>query len=161
MLHQRGLRHLCLLPCTSSFFAERETNCSGSGAEEKRPSRGREPVRPLLVDLGIFGDLLTRINAELVGIHTVVIAHLDSPLLKSADPLRSMHEIHQPCPSRAKARDRAELRPRGLRYSLPNRTRSPGGHDRSRPATGRWMPGPIATRARYARQSMLPEYGPR
>ena len=53
---------------------------------------------------------------------------------QSAHPLRAMHEIHQQYPSRARAQDPEELRPQGLRHSLRSRTRSPGGHDRSRPA---------------------------
>jgi hypothetical protein len=72
-----------------------------------------------------------------------------------------MLEIHQPCPSRARARDPAELRQRGLRYSLRNRTRSPAGYDPSRPPAASWRPDRIATRARYVRQSTRQQYYPR
>src|SRR6202034_4434672 len=60
---------------------------------------------------------------------------------QSADPLPSMPEIHQSCRSRGRVQDPAEISPRGLRYSLRNRTRSPGCHDRLRPAAARWRLG--------------------
>jgi hypothetical protein len=44
----------------ASGWQSRETNCCGSGAEEKRPPRGPEPGRPLLVDLGMVDDPLAR-----------------------------------------------------------------------------------------------------
>ena len=80
---------------------------------------------------------------------------------QSADPLPSMHEIHQSCPSRGRVQDPAELSLRGLRYSLRNRTRSAECHDRSRPGAARWRLGQTAIRARYARQPTRPQYYPR
>ena len=51
-------------------------------------------------------------------------------VLNSAAPRHATPETHRQHPSRATAQDPAELQPQGLRYSLPNRTRSPAGHDR-------------------------------
>jgi hypothetical protein len=79
---------------------------------------------------------------------------------QSADPLLSMPETHQSCPSCGRVQDPVGLPPRDLTYSLRNRRGSCGCHDGSLSAAARRRLGQTATRGRYVRQSTQLQYYP-
>src|SRR5271168_4388777 len=59
----------------SGFIAERKADGRSAGAEKKTAACGREPVSPLLINLGIFDDPLVGSDAEMVRVLCVVVAH--------------------------------------------------------------------------------------